>query len=352
MFFRHESLHCPQAARSHTPSFLLPMHESSANFFKVGTYDKEYWDTYISARPKYDGGRFYERIFEYHAAHSASSESWDSAHDIGTGPGNVAAMLLTRFNKVVASDPNAMHLDIAQHRLAAAAVDMSRISFIEAAGEAIADHFPAGSADLITAAECLPLMDADAAVSCFARMLRPGGTLAIWFYGRPIIAASTPNCQVAFNRLLNHAFRLVITEGQPGWKRATDRLASWLDDVAFPAGQWEAVERWKWNPTAPLVFHEPETVDAFPVERTSRIDAKRENIFEVEDKAFWAERWDAAGVRRFITVILPGVKAHIDGTDSTFEALFAELEKAMGGPEVVHDITWPVILLLATRTEL
>ncbi|KAJ6547442.1 hypothetical protein B0H19DRAFT_1266371 [Mycena capillaripes] len=254
------------------------MHGSPANFFKVETYDEEYWDTYISTRPKYDGG-------------GASSESWDSAHDIGTGTGNVAAMLLTRFKKVVASDPNAMHLAIAQHRLAAAAVDMSRISFIEAAGEAIADHFPAGSADLITAAECLVHMDADAA---------------------------TPNCQVAFNRLFDYALRLVITESQLGWKRAMDRMVSWLDDVAFPAAQWEAVERWKWNPTAPLGFHEPEAVDAFPVERTSRIDATREKIFEVEDKTFWAEWWDAAGARRFIAVAVPGVKVHANGTDSTF----------------------------------
>ena len=48
-------------------------------------------------------------------------------------------------------------------------------------------HDPA-SGDLVAAAECMPLFDAPSALASFAHSLRPGGTSAIWFYGRPAFA--------------------------------------------------------------------------------------------------------------------------------------------------------------------
>ncbi|KAJ7047034.1 S-adenosyl-L-methionine-dependent methyltransferase [Mycena alexandri] len=323
----------------------------SQNFFKVEKYDEEYWDAYLTARPNYDDGRFYQRIYDYHKKHNPNP-SWNLAHDVGTGPGNVAAQLATRFSKVVASDNNATHLAVAQHRL----VQLSRVSFFQAASEDLADHFPNGSVDLVTAAECLPLVDAEVAVDGFARLLRPGGTLAAWFYGRPAFAASGPDaarCQALLDQTFSLAYQQVIRGGGPGaqqgWKRATTRLVSWLDDVGFPAAQWESVERWKWNTHALMCFYDPEVACDIPVERISYIDAARELVVEERDTNFWAARWDVAAVRRFLDVALPGFKAILETAEPEFGALFSQLEAAMGGPSAIHDITWPVVLILATR---
>lgn len=53
----------------------------------VKKYDEEYWDNYLAARPKYQNDGFYERLFSYHDVHSGS---YDLAHDVGTGPGQVS----------------------------------------------------------------------------------------------------------------------------------------------------------------------------------------------------------------------------------------------------------------------
>ncbi|KAJ7775108.1 S-adenosyl-L-methionine-dependent methyltransferase [Mycena metata] len=333
---------------SHAPT-ALDGSSDSQNFFKV-EYDEEYWDAYLAARPKYDDGRFYQRIYDYHKKHNPNP-SWNLAHDVGTGPAHVAAQLATRFSKVVASDNNATHLAVAQHRLASSA-ELSRISFFEAASEDLAGHFPSGSVDLVTAAECLPLVDAEVTVDGFARLLRPGGTLAAWFYGRPTFAASGPDaarCQSLLDRTFSLAFQRVIRGGGPGWERATTRLVSWLDDVGFPAAQWESVERWKWNTHASMCFYDPEVACDFPVERISSIDAARELVVEERDTNFWAKRWDVAGVRRYLYAAVPGIQAILDAAEPELEALFSQLEAAMGGPSAVHDITWPVVLILATR---
>lgn len=50
------------------------------------------------------------------------------------------------------------------------------------------DAIAARSVDLITAAEVVGILDAPRSVTKFAKLLRTRGTLAIWLYGRPIVA--------------------------------------------------------------------------------------------------------------------------------------------------------------------
>lgn len=53
-------------------------------------------------------------------------------------------------------------------------------------------------------------------------------------------------------------------------------------------------------------------------------------------------------VKRFLGVLVPG-SVRYEG-DSDIEDLWVELEKAMGGKDAVHRFTWPVVLILGTRT--
>ncbi|KAL8803234.1 MAG: hypothetical protein Q9200_006300, partial [Gallowayella weberi] len=222
--------------------------EDSPNFFKRTDYDEDYWTNYLAARPDYSPS-FYSSIYSYHQSHSGH---FSTAHDIATGPGQVAYELSTHFDHVTASDVNTTHLAIAAHRLTPL-LSSQKLKLLHSSAEDIASHHPASSLDMITAAECLPLIDAPKALSEFSTALKPNGTLAIWFYGRPIFAESEyqATCQPLLNSILDRSFAPLIKnngpQAQKGWKRGMDRMASFLDDIDLSPTEWKCVERWKWN---------------------------------------------------------------------------------------------------------
>lgn len=83
-------------------------------------------------------------------------------------------------------------------------------------------------------------MNAKVALASFATLLKPGGTLAIWFYGRPHFAEGeyATKCQPLLDAIMDHNFGMVIKGSGPdrkaGWKGAADGMASWLDYTHFP----------------------------------------------------------------------------------------------------------------------
>ena len=113
-------------------------------------------------------------IYRYH--HTHGNGLLGVAHDIGTGPGNVAAELSTRFKHVTATDPSIAHIDAAR-RLASPLAP--NIKFHVCSGEDSISSGVAqkGAADMVTVAECIPLMDSKRAIEVFHEMLHPGGTL-------------------------------------------------------------------------------------------------------------------------------------------------------------------------------
>ena len=108
------------------------------------------WVKYITYRPVYSPS-FYDRIWDYHRNHS---NHWTLAHDVGTGPGNVAEVLRARFDSVVASDPSGFHTAVAQKRLAASTVTVEQCRAEDLVALVGPDGH--GKADLITLAECIP----------------------------------------------------------------------------------------------------------------------------------------------------------------------------------------------------
>ena len=320
--------------------------EDTSNFFQRTDYNEDYWNNYLAARPHYDQP-FYQSIYDYHHSHGGLNQT---AHDIATGPGQVAAELSSHFDHIIASDINATHLDVAAHRLSPL-TSSQKVTLLHTSAEAITDSHPPASADLVTAAECLPLMDASSAIDAFAKLLKPNGTLAIWFYGRPFFAESgyAGKCQPLLDSILDLSFSKSIKKTGPqakaGWKRGTDRMASFLDDIELASDVWRDVQRRKWNPDHPMPFYGPEACD-FEVVPSSAV-AIGETVVEKQDTGFWERSWDLAGVRRFVVANLPGFDQQ--ERDEGVEAKYEELEKAMGGEGAVRKISWPVVLILASR---
>ncbi|MCJ1443233.1 MAG: hypothetical protein MMC23_003731 [Stictis urceolatum] len=321
----------------------------TAHIFTVGEYDEEYWNTYLSARPKYSPA-FYNHIFDYHRSHSSCLEI---AHDVGTGPGQVAAVLSEHFTHVYASDNSRSHLAVAAHRLRDL-VESEHISLVEGKAEDISNHYPAASADFVAAAECAPLLDRPAAIAAWAKVLRPGGTLAIWFYGRPAFAGEeqrAARCQAAYDRIATIVFGKIIRGLNPlqkaGWARTTVALKSWLDDIELLEDHWKRVERTKWNPDKVMSFYDDAACD-FEAEPTSGLQAC-EKVVELVDRSFWAEEWDIEDVKKFLRVNLPKIN-EVNGEEcEELDSLYRELEQAIGAPGSKIDVTWPVVLILAEK---
>ena len=248
------------------------------------------------------------------------------------------------FYIVIGSDTNTTHTEIAAKRLE-----------VDSSAEDLSSKFPAGEASLVTAAECLPLLDVPRAMATFAHLLQKDGTLATWFYGRP--AFSEPDfvatAQPILNDIIDLTFEPLIKGGPPvakaAWKSATDTLESWLDNVVVDSSLWRDVYRCKWNPHLPMPVVGPNAYD-YTIETSSAIDDKNEKIVNVEDMAFWPESWDVTEVRRFIECLIPSFEdLKAKGMYEHIEPRYKELEAAMGGPGAKRAFTWPVILILATR---
>lgn len=319
-----------------------PTKPSSKPFEGTG-YDL---DTYLQYRIIYDP-LFYDRIYRHHIAHNGQ---WNLAHDVGTGPGMVAEALATRFATVVASDINANQIAAARQRLEKTypKVKFEHCRAEEVAKLGAAESSAYGKADLVAVAECISLFKMDEAMAAFAELLKPGGTLAVWFYGRLIFAdEGKDRCQQIHDRIVAKAVQKMGSfKGNPVMEASCNTLAGWLDNLAFPKTDWCDVKRLKWNYDKPLGFLSDEDL-GFKTEWENRI-ADDEAVEERVDRDFWAkEDCSIDWIKGFVSNMLPCLPN--EEIDAQLDVLYGELEEAMGEKNTRNKVCWPVVLLLATK---
>lgn len=130
--------------------------------------------------------RFTDRVADYVAyrpsyppevlawlAEQGALPSGATVADVGSGTGILTRLLLGAGHTVYAVEPN-------EAMRAAAEEDLAGTSgFHSVAGTAEATTLPAASVDLVTAAQAFHWFDPDASRVEFARILRPGGSVAL-----------------------------------------------------------------------------------------------------------------------------------------------------------------------------
>lgn len=121
--------------------------------------------SYASYRPHYPAS-----LFEWLASRTAMHER---AWDCGTGSGQAAVALAHHFREVIATDASVAQL--------AQAVAAPGVSYAAMSAERCA--LAARSMELVTVAQALHWFDRPAFFAEVDRVLRPGGSLAIWSYG-------------------------------------------------------------------------------------------------------------------------------------------------------------------------
>ena len=95
-------------------------------------------------------------------------------------------------------------------------------------------------------------------------------------------------------------------------------------------------------------FFTPDACD-FEVEPVSNVN-ETEDVIEKEDREMWKRSWDIRGVKDFVNFSFPNVKEKVDA-DEEVQKLLGLLAKAMGGESSARPYTWPVVLILATRSD-
>lgn len=336
------------------PSDIEKMETDERNqFWRSAKCDVDYWQTYLDARPKYEAGDFYERLINYHQSHQQDEQQWPAiAHDVGTGPGQVAAILSKHFDQVIASDLNNTHLEAAYHMLDLAN-RKHNITLTNAGGEDLTKHYPASSASMITAAECMPLMNIPVAVESWSRLLKPTGTLAMWFYGRPSFEPSddfdAAACNAIYHQIATLAFRPFYDVQGPrlvNVRKATDTMVNWLDNIDLDPHVWSDVQRWKWNSHLPMEFSSAEDLGW----SLNKIDKTHEgeSVDCIDERRMWSEMWTVEEWNRFLKVNLPAFSGE---WNAEIQELWGQLEEKMGGKNVQRRTIWPVVCIVATKRE-
>jgi SAM-dependent methyltransferase len=145
-------------------------------------------DRYAAYRPDYPG-----ELFAWLATQCAAHEAaWDCA----TGSGQAARGLAAHFPRVIATDASAEQI---RHAAPHPAIDY-RVATAEASG------LPEHSVDLVAVAQAAHWFDLPRFYAEVRRVLRPGGVLALWGYGRMVLPGE-----------LDAPFQRVYTETVGPW---------------------------------------------------------------------------------------------------------------------------------------
>jgi hypothetical protein len=231
-------------------------------------------DSYARGRPRYPAA-----LFDWLAA---EVESHDLAWDCGTGNGQAAIGLATRFARVVATDRSAEQL---RHATSHPRVEY-RLEPAERSG------LPDGSTDLVTAAAAVHWLDLPAFGAEVRRVARPGALLAVWTY-HP--ARVSPPLEAVLGRLYWQLLK-------PWFAPQTALVDAGYATLELPGT--------------------PVPVPAFAVE----------------------VRWDLAQLRDFLGTF-SGVQAYRrERGEDPLELVAAELEEAWGDPRRRRDLAWPLSL--------
>ena len=223
---------------------------------------------YAKFRPRYPSV-----LFHYLAVRAPSTAL---AWDCGTGNGQAAVGLAERFARVVATDPSEAQIS--------RAIAHPRVEYRVARYDS---GLPPGTAQLVTVAQALHWMDADALVAEARRVLQPGGLLAVWCY-------SLCRIERSIDELVEFFYRVTVGSFWPPERRLVDdgyrSIALPIDELDVPPLDLVA------EMTLPQFLGYVETWSAvqrcLAVRGRDTLDSFARSI---------AERWEAPSISRRVT---------------------------------------------------
>ena len=240
---------------------------------------------YASYRPGYPAA-----LFAWLASlcpHSGTSTEHDTAWDCATGSGQAALGLAPHFRQIIATDASAEQI---RHTEPHPGIDY-RVAPAEASG------LPERSVDLITVAQAAHWFDLPRFYAEATRVLKPGGVMAMWGYGRMVLPEK-------------------------------------MD--------------------APFRHFYAETVGPYwPPERSMIDDAYRSLDFpfaEIQPPAFYIEvEWTLPRLLDYLSTWSAVKRYRTERGSDPLPALRAELQPGWGSPEMARQLRWPLFLRVGRR---
>lgn len=163
-------------------------------------------ESYARYRPHYPA-----ELYAYLASLPAARQlAWDCA----TGSGQAAVALAESFAQVIATDASPQQLQRARPH--------PRVHYQVASAESV--PLADASVDLIGVAQALHWFDLDAFATEAARVLRPGGILAVWSY-------ELAQIQPPVDAIVEHFYRDIVG---PWWPPERTMVESGYADIQLP----------------------------------------------------------------------------------------------------------------------
>lgn len=166
------------------------------------SFNKEQGKVYAQVRRDYHPN-VYEAVMKQH---TSTGGQLDTLVDIGCGPGNAVGALGPQFAHAIGLDPSEGMLTTARSQgIVTSSHEPARfdMSTAEELGADLSPPIPDSSVDLITAANAAHWFDMTGFWPSAARILKPGGSVALWTSGDLRADPSMPNAaaiQAAFDR--------------------------------------------------------------------------------------------------------------------------------------------------------
>lgn len=235
---------------------------------------------YARFRPTYP-----EALFDFVAGQSpARGAVWDC----GTGNGQAALALASRFDRVLATDPSSLQIQ--------AATPHAKVAYSVAPAEA--SGLPDGAVDCVTVAQALHWFDFDAFYAECRRVAQAGAPLVAWSYAKNTVAP-------AVDEVYEHFYTSIIGQYWP-----PEREHAETNYTQIP----------------------------FPFERIATPTLALEQEWNLYEFAGYLSTWSAVSRYR-----------QEQGADP-LELIESDLTAAWGDPETRRTVSWP-LAILAGRIE-
>jgi len=228
------------------------------------SYNQAQGKKYAQARRDYHP-KVYQTVLDHH---TSTGGQLDTLLDVGCGPGNATCSLAPHFAHAVGLDPSEGMISTARAADSGVVTSTSEpvrfeISTAEELGTKLSsDPIQDSSIDLITAANAAHWFDISGFWPTAARILKPGGTVALWTSG-PVRAHPTlPNATAIDRAMDEHEERHLKPFITPGNLLARDRYVNlplpWTLPTPIPDFDESTYRRVEWDPAEPFHAGEPE----------------------------------------------------------------------------------------------
>ncbi|KAJ5176699.1 uncharacterized protein N7482_002576 [Penicillium canariense] len=243
------------------------------------SYNQEQGKAYADARPDYHPA-LYQFVLDQH---TSTNGQLGTLLDVGSGPGNVARALGKHFAQAIGLDPSEGMVSTARSLGGTTSTSEPirfELSTAEDLGTNLSPPIQDASVDLITAGNAAHWFDMPHFWSTAARVLKPGGSVALWTSGRTRIHPSVPNAAAIQDEMDRIEEEYLVPYFVPGniltRNRYVDLPLPWsletpiavFDESASSRKDWEIEnDFYTINPEVTLDFFEKITATGSPVVR-------------------------------------------------------------------------------------